>query len=115
MEWEWRAKKKGVDDPGGIHAKVFTEEERQQILDMANADVLPARQADKVGKDVLSSVTQNHDPAPKTTSAHGIPTEVVQPAETQSVGEETAELMDAPLVRIYNFLRASIDAPSHAS
>ena len=115
MEWEWRAKERGVDDPGGNNVKTFDGEDRQLILDMANADVLPPRRVEKIGKDASSSVTQNHYTASKNTSADETGMKKVHPAETQNVGEETAELTDAPLVRIYNFLRAFVDGPSNTS
>ena len=70
VEWAWRIR--GVDDPGGAAIRPFSDEERQQILDVVNAEVLPPRVVDEKNDD------------------------------------DSAEAnVDAPLVRLYNFIRES--------
>jgi len=41
VEWGWKAAQSGPDDPGG--ARKLSEDERQQILDVVNHEILPPR------------------------------------------------------------------------
>nr|XP_019048596.1 hypothetical protein I302_02368 [Kwoniella bestiolae CBS 10118]OCF27526.1 hypothetical protein I302_02368 [Kwoniella bestiolae CBS 10118] len=82
VEWRWRNKDRGVNDPGGEEptkgeGKRFTGEERQSILDLANLDILPPREVD------IQQRNQKKD----------------------QVVEKEKNVVDAPLVRIYNFLQ----------
>jgi mediator of RNA polymerase II transcription subunit 14 len=43
VEWGWKTRQKGTDDPGGATMRKLTEEERQQILEVVNGDVLAPR------------------------------------------------------------------------
>lgn len=97
LEWGWRVKEKGVDDPGGSEGgKVFQGDERQQILDMANEEVL-------VPRHVQESEAKNAEKGSGTMERN--------PSTAESVDAVTrpdsldGKKVDAPLVRIYNFLR----------
>ncbi|KAL0240364.1 hypothetical protein I308_106615 [Cryptococcus tetragattii IND107] len=89
VEWGWKAKEKGVDDPGGRVIQKFTGEERQGILDIANGEVLPPRGLldEKSEMEVDTAVTE--DPH-------------VKKSELVDIVKKT---VDAPLVRVYNFLQ----------
>lgn len=87
VEWGWKAKEKGVDDPGGRVTKKFTGEERQGILDIANGEVLPPRELPENEMEVDTVITE--DPQ-------------VKKSEVVEVVKKT---VDAPLVRVYNLLR----------
>nr|XP_019014394.1 uncharacterized protein I206_00476 [Kwoniella pini CBS 10737]OCF53175.1 hypothetical protein I206_00476 [Kwoniella pini CBS 10737] len=84
VEWLWRHRERGVNDPGGESRKKFTGEERQSILDLANLEILPPR------------VDQAEDSQADTTKKR-----------SNHVEKEEAKdkVMDAPLVRIYNFIQ----------
>jgi mediator of RNA polymerase II transcription subunit 14 len=41
VEWGWKAAQRGTDDPGG--ARKLSGDERQQILDVVNHEILPPR------------------------------------------------------------------------
>jgi len=69
VEWGWKAKGKGTDDPGGS-ARRLSEEERTQILEIVNNEVLSPRPIGSIEEDK----------------------------------KETRKI-DAPLIRLYNFLR----------
>ena len=108
LEWGWRVKEKGVDDPGGRGAtKALDGDERQQILDLANGEVLPPRQVEesaaahgKVGHGLERSANATKLPPPEDTTG-----------ELRGQGDGNARQVDAPLVRTYNLLRTSILAP----
>ncbi len=38
LEWGWKSRQRGTDDPGGIPK--LTEEEREQILELVNSEIL---------------------------------------------------------------------------
>jgi len=105
VEWEWRIQETGVGGPGGQGlGRLFGGEERQQILDLANGEVLPRRQVESSGQRAVSKVAgkaaeQSHH----LVNGAGIPVEKVGSAEVAT--EEERKKVDAPLVRIYNFLR----------
>nr|XP_018266491.1 uncharacterized protein I303_00466 [Kwoniella dejecticola CBS 10117]OBR88649.1 hypothetical protein I303_00466 [Kwoniella dejecticola CBS 10117] len=92
VEWRWRHREKGVDDPGGESdatkaGKIFTGEERQSILDLANLEILPPR--DTIQEDIQAK-------------------EVSQGTGQKTQGDQVAikdQVVDAPLVRIYNFIQ----------
>lgn len=98
LDWGWRVKEKGTDDPGGDGsntqgdggvAKKFSGEERQQILDIVNGEVLsPQEVTDDIKNDVP---TGRNDEAAK---PHG-------------GSQRSLRGIDAPLVRLYNFIRES--------
>ncbi|OXG84460.1 hypothetical protein C349_02506 [Cryptococcus neoformans var. grubii Br795] len=87
VEWGWKAKEKGVDDPGGRVTKKFTGEERQGILDIANGEVLPPRELPDSEMEVDMVVTE--DPR----------------AKKSELVEVVKKTVDAPLVRVYNLLQ----------
>jgi len=74
VEWGWKSKGKGTDDPGGLAVKRLSEEERTQILEIVNNEILAPR------------------------SARGMDLD-----DKDHTGK-----IDAPLIRLYNFLRESI-------
>lgn len=69
VEWGWKAKGKGTDNPGGA-VRGVSEDERTQILEVVNNQVLSPRPVNGVDTD-----------------------------------EKEGGKMDAPLIRLYNFLR----------
>lgn len=87
VEWGWKAKEKGVDDPGGRVTKKFTGEERQGILDIANGEVLPPRELPDSEMEVDMVVTEDLR------------------AKKSELVEVVKKTVDAPLVRVYNLLR----------
>ncbi|KAI9633134.1 mediator complex subunit MED14-domain-containing protein [Dioszegia hungarica] len=92
VEWGWREKEeKGVDDPGGKGNNSTTRrrldgEERKAVLDLANMEILPPRPVPDGGVGIGTG--------------SGVPD---LKAETVSGGEK--KRVDAPLVRIHNFLQ----------
>lgn len=59
VEWGWKTRQKGTDDPGGV--RKLGEEERQQILDIVNGEILAPRpvtmdsEVDEEGKENVDS------------------------------------------------------------
>ncbi|WWC85678.1 uncharacterized protein L201_000544 [Kwoniella dendrophila CBS 6074] len=119
VEWGWRYRQKGVDDPGGNNnnltnegeggGKKFEGEDRQSILDLANLEVLPPREVEIDDPQIQN---QEKDATKGDTQADETKTAIAAPDETtitKSVEAETeerkAKIVDAPLVRIYNFLQ----------
>jgi mediator of RNA polymerase II transcription subunit 14 len=106
----------GMDDPGGEESpgRRFSGEERQGILDLVNEDVLAPRVVE-TGKliDILvdNAITASEIVKPESTlgrsTAGDTPSRVLpndQDASHQAVREG---FVDAPLVRLYNFIRMS--------
>lgn len=90
-EWGWR--EKGVDDPGG---RRLEGEERKAVLDLANMEILPRREFSRPEEKEVSKAV-----ARRAVKEDG--SMVGSPAVEVVTGKR--ELVDAPLVRIYNFLR----------
>ncbi|KIR70296.1 hypothetical protein I310_05923 [Cryptococcus deuterogattii CA1014] len=65
VEWGWKAKEKGVDDPGGRVIKKFTGEERQGILDIANGEVLSPRELPDEKNEMEVDTVVTEDPQVK--------------------------------------------------
>jgi mediator of RNA polymerase II transcription subunit 14 len=112
LEWGWKAKEKGVDDPGGEEGtgKRFQGEERQQILDMANIEVLPPRPVSldmsEETKTGVALVARGAVEGGRVVSRAGTPAEFPASRGRTVDPEELVERkVDAPLVRVYNFLR----------
>lgn len=55
VEWGWKVRQKGTDDPGGV--RTLGEEERQQILDIVNGEILTPRsmEIDSDGKETVDA------------------------------------------------------------
>ncbi|KAK8844610.1 hypothetical protein IAR55_006457 [Kwoniella newhampshirensis] len=95
VEWGWKVKEKGTDDPGGVEikGKTFEGEERQGILDLANLEVLPPREV----------VGQGHSNGDVVVETPGGTAAKAKALDGDSVkGKQT---VDAPLVRLYNLLQ----------
>ncbi|ORY27374.1 hypothetical protein BCR39DRAFT_589263 [Naematelia encephala] len=92
VEWGWKLKKRGTDDPGGTTGKRFEGEQLQGILDVANVDVLPPRPV----QTEVNVVVTDTDAGGKETPGQGT---------VRTIAERRKRLVDAPLVRIYNFLQ----------
>nr|ODN88985.1 hypothetical protein L203_02391 [Cryptococcus depauperatus CBS 7841] len=90
LEWGWKEKEKGVDDPGGsgqkaLGYKSFKGEERQMIMDIANKILMPRE----------TSIPKEKSTDEGTTSP-----------DVQTKGNVYKKrIIDAPLVRLYNFLQ----------
>jgi mediator of RNA polymerase II transcription subunit 14 len=115
VEWGWKSKEKGTDDPGGsggANTKKFEGDERQQILDVANIEILPPRSVPEDRGDEIKGGAALVARRAVAGSRRG--SVVLTPAETSSSRARTAEpeehgqlKVDGPLVRLYNFLRKS--------
>jgi mediator of RNA polymerase II transcription subunit 14 len=116
VEWGWKSKEKGTDDPGGsggAKTKKFEGEERQQILDVANIEILPPRSVpEDRGDDIKGGAALV---ARRAVAGSRRGSVALTPAETSSSRARTAEpeehgqlKVDGPLVRLYNFLRKSL-------
>jgi hypothetical protein len=127
LEWGWRVKEKGVDDPGGDQGKRFEGEERQGILDLVNGEVL----LPKIVPEAKETTVNMGGPMGEATSAskisvkavgldigvpivNGVTPSVASPASQPGIiATEVAKdipeesIVDAPLVRLCNFLRKS--------
>ena len=82
VEWGWRYKGRGVNDPGGEGFRKVSGEARQGILDIVNEEILRPRQMD---------------------SERG--TGYVEDEKDQEIEGDAERRVDAPLVRLVNFLR----------
>lgn len=108
VEWGWRRKERGVDDPGGEGGKkLFEGEERQQILDLANAEVLLGRSIKRKEPELAINSTGRTTEGLQRTSSGAGPAPV---GEAQALEQEEVERVDAPLIRVYNFLRKNSSA-----
>ena len=104
VEWGWRVKEKGVDDPGGAK-RGFSKEERQQILDLANMEILPTRRVEKVEGARTASVTNKAvSGAQGDGSKTGTPGGGTKVNREDGSGVDQEGKVDSPLVRVYNFL-----------
>ncbi|RSH89438.1 mediator complex subunit [Saitozyma podzolica] len=113
VEWGWKSKEKGTDDPGGsggANTKKFEGDERQQILDVANIEILPPRSVPEDRGDEIKGGAALVARRAVAGSRRG--SVVLTPAETSSSRARTAEpeehgqlKVDGPLVRLYNFLQ----------
>jgi hypothetical protein len=128
IEWGWRVKSKEVDDPGGSAeeedggSRKFVGEERQAILDIVNGEVLVPKpvlpdptvsQASGRIESTTSRGTLKLDEADLqadttlTAPTKGPVTEYAIDVESSSLAG-TLTAVDAPLVRLYNFIRKSL-------
>ena len=82
VEWGWRYKGRGVDDPGGDAEgfRKMTGEARQSLLDVVNAEVLSPKPLDE---------------------------SVVSGAGGADSDDANSQKIDASLIRLVNFLRKS--------
>lgn len=106
LEWCWRSRQERGEAAAGSHAvdgepkreetgKKFEGEERQQILDMANGEILPPRAVSQA-EDREDTAKRIPDGEPGSTAAAAAP----------SVDEVSSSIkVDAPLVRLHNFIR----------
>ncbi|OCF71301.1 hypothetical protein I204_07928 [Kwoniella mangroviensis CBS 8886] len=110
VEWCWRDTRKGVYDPGGDseeggEGKKFVGEERQSILDLANLEILPPREVD---------IQRFYQQEEKGIEVEPQTVNIAAPDESTTTKSMDVEfndqkpkntVVDAPLVRIYNFLQ----------
>ncbi|WWD22838.1 hypothetical protein CI109_107332 [Kwoniella shandongensis] len=98
VEWGWKVKEKGTDDPGGsgaeTKAKRFEGDERQGILDLANLEVLAPKEVESLSSTDGEVVVETP----------GGSAEKPKP-EDGDVETKEGQTVDAPLVRLYNFLQ----------
>jgi mediator of RNA polymerase II transcription subunit 14 len=87
IEWGWRAAGEAGKEKKG---KRFKGNERQQILDLANREVLPPEEPDKDIKAATNGASQ---------AVNG---------STDQPDRKISPSVDAPLVRLVNFIRESI-------
>jgi mediator of RNA polymerase II transcription subunit 14 len=87
IEWGWRAAGEAGKENKG---KRFKGNERQQILDLANREVLPPEEPDSDIKAATNGSSQ---------AVNG---------STDQPDRKTSPSVDAPLVRLVNFIRESI-------
>ncbi|WVQ85214.1 hypothetical protein IAT38_007379 [Cryptococcus sp. DSM 104549] len=97
VEWGWKVKEKGVDDPGGKVIRRFKGDERQGILDVVNGEVLVPREVDQ-GEGVVVPVEKNAAPA-------GTPVGGGEGKAVDGADETKDKIVDAPLVRVCNYLQ----------
>lgn len=92
VEWGWRiAGEDGRESLG----KRFKGNERQQILDLVNREILPPEDA-------------GHDPSSVLTADAKTGVELgntPQPGDTEQLETKAPAVVDAPLVRLVNFIR----------
>lgn len=98
LRWCWRSRQDcgsdGGEPEGAGSGKRFEGEERQQILDMANGEILPPR--------AVSEAEEREDTAKRIPD--GTPS--AGPAAVPAVEDASVSLkVDAPLVRLHNFIR----------
>jgi mediator of RNA polymerase II transcription subunit 14 len=92
IEWGWRAAGEAGKENKG---KRFKGNERQQILDLANREVLPPEEPEQDSKTGVIGVG-------------GKNTGRAIAGSTDQPDRKTPESVDAPLVRLVNFIRESI-------
>lgn len=94
LEWNWKSRVSRTDSskPGRSAGKRFKGNERQQILDTLNREVLPGA-----------------DPGMDNSGTSGLPRAAV--SGSAEGGAERGQRVDAPLVRFVNYIRECIDSP----
>jgi mediator of RNA polymerase II transcription subunit 14 len=100
IEWGWRT---AGDDGKQSMGKRFKGNERQQILDLVNREILPPEDA-------------GHDPSSMLTADAKTGVELgntPQPGITEQLETKAPAVVDAPLVRLVNFIRKLACPCSH--